>query len=45
MIDPDVLAQFLENQRSIHTTSSSYVTPAGIITVTVEFEPYGDDDG
>ena len=44
MIDRDALAQFMANQRSISTTSTSIVTPTGIVTVTVEFEPFEDDD-
>lgn len=43
MIEPDALAQFMANQRSICTSSTSFVTPEGIVTVTVEFEPF--DDG
>lgn len=41
---PDVLAQFLENQRATVTQVSTYVLPDGLLTVTVEFEPYEDDD-
>lgn len=42
---PDPLAQFLaENVEATQSTSTSIVTPLGIVTITVEFEPYEADE-
>ncbi len=41
---PDPLAQFLENQRASVTQTTTYVLPDGLLTVTVEFEPYDNED-
>lgn len=42
---PDPLAQFLENKRAFLTlVHSDIIDGLGIITTTIEFEPFEEDD-